>query len=215
MRLTATLALGLFAACGSMTPAAPDDAGTVDAGREDAGDLDTGLEDAGNEDGDYDGGEEQGYDAGADAPDEDAGIEFDGGVAPPEVTVVERTVRVLHWNIAGGKENDCRGDLIARAVRRFAVDENVEFIGLNEVCPSQHEAIREALRDAWNLGPNFVFSAYQGDNLPRVVGNAIYSKRGLANVVRQKLGSDQYGDRFLLCGRVTNDPHLRFCSAHL
>lgn len=198
-----------LAACGAPPPGRDvvEDAGAPPA---DAGPFDTG-----DEDGDYDGGGDPGSDAGTDAPDEDAGAPADAGAAPPEVTVVEQTLRVLHWNIAGGKENDCRTDLIARAVRRLAVAQRADFVGLNEVCPAQHDAIREALRVAWGLGPGAVFSAYQGDNVPRVVGNAIYSRRGLSDVLRQKLGRDQYGDRFLLCGRVPAQPHLRFCSAHL
>lgn len=204
MRFVWLLVVGGLCACETTEPVEPGDAG-----------LEVPVEDGGTEDGDYDGGEEPGSDAGADAPDEDAGIEIDAGVALPETVVIEKTIRVLHWNIAGGKENDCRPDLIARAVRRFVVSENADLVGLNEVCPGQHDAIREALRAAWGLGPNAVFSAYQGDGVARVVGNGIYSKRGLTGVVRQKLGTDEYGDRFLLCGRVTSEPHLRFCGTHL
>lgn len=195
----------------------PGPAGATGAGAqgEDAG-LDEGPSDDGGEDGNYDGGDDGRYDAGGDAPEEDGGLDLpDAGTAPPEVTFVERTYRVLHWNIAGGKENDCRPDLIARAVRRFAVSETADFVGLNEVCPGQHEAVREALRDAWGLGPNAVFAAYQPDNLARQVGNGIYSRHGLTGVLKQKLGSDQYGDRYLVCGRVLAEPHLRFCSTHL
>lgn len=37
------------------------------------------------------------------------------------------------------------------------------------------------------------------------MGNGIYSRHGLTGVLKQKLGSDQYGA----------EPHLRFCSTHL
>ncbi len=181
----------------------------VDAGVEDAGTFDDG-----GEDGDFDGGEET-YDAGFDPPDEDAGTPIPDAGVEPEITVVEATYRVLHWNIAGGKENDCRTDLIARAVRRFVVNRNIDFVSLNELCPGQYEAIRDELRTAWGLGGAASFSAYQGDGTPRIVGNGIYARFGFAAVTRQQLGTDQYGTRNLLCGRVTGEPHLRFCSAHL
>lgn len=106
--------------------------------------------------------------AGTDPPEEDAGIQTDAGVTP-ETTVVEVTYRVLHWNIAGGKENDCRTDLIARAVRRFVVNRDIDFVSLNELCPGQYEAIRDELRAAWGLGGAVAFSAYQGDGTPRIV----------------------------------------------
>lgn len=217
------LLLSLLAlSCGSpaVLPDAGDDAGpTLDV--EDAGPTanedDAGLTDEGNEDGDFDGGDDDGsYDAGTDAPDEDAGtVDPDAGTAPPEVTSVTATYRLLQWNIAGGKENDCRTDLIARAVRRFVVDEHIDFVSLNEVCPGQHEAIRDALRTAWGLGANVAFSAYQGDGLPRVVGDGVYSRFGLTAVTRHQLGMDQYGSRNLVCGRVTGEPHLRVCTTHL
>ena len=91
----------------------------------------------------------------------------------------------------------------------------VDFVSLNEVCPTQYESIREALRDAWSLGPDASFSAYQGDGVPRVVGNGLYSRRGLAGVTKQQLGTDQYGSRNLVCGRVSGEPHLRVCTTHL
>ena len=51
---------------------------------------------------------------------------------------------MLHWNIAGGKENDCQSALITRAVVRYARENDVDFVGLNEVCPAQFEAIEAA-----------------------------------------------------------------------
>jgi len=134
---------------------------------------------------------------------------------PPEPTEVERTYRVLHWNIAGGKENDCVPGLITRAVVRYVREHEVDFVGLNEVCPSQFAAIEEALRDHWRLGPRFDFAAFVGDGTDRIVGNAIYSRLGTQNVTRQMVGSDQYGARNLLCAQVAALPHLRFCSTHL
>ncbi|MBK7860337.1 MAG: endonuclease/exonuclease/phosphatase family protein [Archangiaceae bacterium] len=186
----------------------PSDAGSEDDGG--VGDTDPG--DAGNEDGDFDGGVET-YDAGPDAPDEPDPV--DAGVAPPEVTVVEKTYQLMQWNIAGGKENDCRPDLIARAVKRFVVDHGVDFVGLNEVCPGQHEAIRDALRAAWGLGPNVPMSAFVGDGVPRIVGDSIYSRFGFSTVMHQQLGTDVYGSRNLVCGKSNAEPHVRFCGTHL
>lgn len=180
---------------------------------QDAG-ADAGTFDEGDEDGAFDGGEET-WDAGTDAPEEDAGVPSPDAGAAPETTVVEATYRVLHWNIAGGKENDCRTDLIARAVRRLVVNRNIDFVSLNEVCPGQHEAIRDELRAAWGLGASASFAAYQGDGTPRIVGDSVYSRFGLAAVTHLQLGTDQYGTRNLVCGRVTGEPHLRFCSTHL
>lgn len=130
-------------------------------------------------------------------------------------TATQANYRVFHWNIAGGKENGCQTAGITRAVRRFVNQHNADFVGLNEVCRSQYEAIREALRQHWGKGRNANSSAYVGDGTDRVVGNAIFSRFNIEDVTRLKVGEDRYGDRNLLCGKVRNQPHLRFCSVHL
>ncbi len=149
----------------------------------------------------------------------DASTPADVGTPPdagaPDPTVVERTYRVLHWNIAGGAEHDCEPAAIARVVRRYVQDHDVDFVGLNEVCPEQFPAIEEALRSLWGLGPRASFAAYVGDGVPGVVGNAIYSRFGIQNVTRHMVGEDMFGARNLLCGEVPDLPHARFCSVHL
>ncbi|MFO0630431.1 MAG: endonuclease/exonuclease/phosphatase family protein [Polyangiales bacterium] len=143
----------------------------------------------------------------------DAGARVD--LEPPGPSTVERTYRVLHWNIAGGKENDCEPGLITRAVLRYVRENDVDLVGLNEVCPSQFEAIEDALRAHWRLGAREPFAAFVGDNQARVVGNAIYSRFGAENVTRLQVGADQYGERNLLCAQLASLPHLRFCATHL
>lgn len=129
---------------------------------------------------------------------------------------LDRNFRVLHWNIAGGKENSCAGLAIARAVRRFVREHDVAFVGLNEVCQGrQFEAIRDVLREEWNLPRDKRFSAYYGDGKPRIVGNAIFSRYGLKNVTASRVGTDDFGERNLVCGLAQNLDHLRFCSVHL
>lgn len=179
----------------------------------------------GAEDADFDAGVDAARDAGAEvgaAPDvpprdggpgADSGPRVDTGPMPPEPA--ERTLRVLHWNIAGGKENDCQPALITRAVVRYVRENNVDFVGLNEVCPSQHEAIESALRSLWGLGARETFAGFVGDGTARVVGNAVYSRFGLQNITRLEVGTDQYGARNLLCGQLPSLPHLRMCSVHL
>ncbi len=149
---------------------------------------------------------------GAGPPPEDA--DTDAGVDPPGSTV-EATYRVLHWNIAGGKENDCQTALITAAVVTYVQDRDVDLVGLNEVCPAQYDAIRDALRQVWGKGAPATFSAYVGDATPRVVGNAIFSRFNLADITTEKIGQDEFGDRNLLCGKIAATPHLRLCSAHL
>jgi endonuclease/exonuclease/phosphatase family metal-dependent hydrolase len=194
-----------------------DSASQPDAGPE----SDVGPEiDAGSE---GDGGSE--LDAGAVDPGLDAGrdagvVRTDAGTprvdaGPPAPTVVERTYRILHWNIAGGAENGCATAGITRAVRRYVAENDVDFVSLNEVCRAQHDAIEAALRAEWGLGARAQFGAYVGDDLDRVVGNSIFSRFGIENVTRNHLGRDMYGDRNLLCGRVPDLTHVRFCSAHL
>jgi endonuclease/exonuclease/phosphatase family metal-dependent hydrolase len=124
------------------------------------------------------------------------------------------TYRVLQWNIAGGKVHDCRTAGITAAVRDFVKDHDIDFVSLNEVCPSQYETIHEALRKLWGKDGGR-FAAYVGDGKARVVGNAIFSKRNFDTITRRHVGDDKYGARNLLCGRVNALPHLRFCSAHL
>lgn len=143
----------------------------------------------------------------------DAAPEPDAGPAP--ATTVDATYRVLHWNIAGGKENDCQPALITAAVVTYVRDRDVDFVGLNEVCPAQYDAIRDALRAEWGKGAAATFSAFVGDGTARVVGNAIFSRQNITDVTREKLGEDQYGDRNLLCAKIAARPHLRFCSTHL
>ena len=143
----------------------------------------------------------------------------------PDVTEVEATtgartlvttLRVLHWNIAGGKVHDCRTAGITAAVRRIVRDHDIQFVGLNEVCPDQYDAIRAALRDHWGKSASARFSAFVGDGgQGRLVGNAIFSKQDLDQITRKWVGDDQFGERNLLCGRVDARPHLRFCSTHL
>ena len=128
---------------------------------------------------------------------------------------VATTVRVLHWNIAGGKVHDCRTAGITAAVRRLVRDHDIQLVGLNEVCPSQYDSIRDALREHWGKAASAEFSAFVGDGEGRIVGNAIFSKRDLDRITREELGRDRYGARNLLCGRVAAQPHLRFCSTHL
>jgi endonuclease/exonuclease/phosphatase family metal-dependent hydrolase len=122
---------------------------------------------------------------------------------------------VLQWNIAGGKVHNCRTAGITAAVRRIVNERDIDFIGLNEVCPTQYDAIREELRQHWGLGPSATFSAFVGDGTPRVIGNAIFSRFPIEDVSRLPVGNDRYGARNLLCGRVVARPHLRFCSTHL
>jgi endonuclease/exonuclease/phosphatase family metal-dependent hydrolase len=142
----------------------------------------------------------------------------------PDVTEVEAstgartlvtTLRVLHWNIAGGKVHDCRTAGITAAVRQIVRERDIQFVGLNEVCPDQYDSIRVALREQWGKSASAKFSAFVGDGEGRIVGNAIFSKRDLDQITRKELGHDQYGQRNLLCGQVAAQPHLRFCSVHL
>lgn len=134
--------------------------------------------------------------------------------APSAPRVIEQTRRVLHWNIAGGKENACRTPGITRAVVRYVRERDIDFVGLNEVCPSQYESIRDALRAHWGMG-RARFSAFVGDGTGRIVGNAIFSRFEIRPATRQTVGSDRYGDRNLLCARLERWRHLRFCSVHL
>lgn len=150
----------------------------------------------------------------------DASMPLDGGLpeadaGPSTPDEVERTFRVMHWNIAGGKENDCATGGITRAVRRFVRERDIDFVGLNEVCPAQYAAIRDALRAQWGLDPDARFAAFVGDETGRVVGNAIYARLPITGVTRHAVGEDRYGIRNLLCARVATLPHLRFCSTHL
>lgn len=126
-----------------------------------------------------------------------------------------KVFRVLNWNIAGGKENACRPDLIRRAVMRMVRETNgaVDFISLNEVCPAQYQAIRDALGRRWNKGADDKFSAFVRGGGSRV-GNAIFSRRNLRAIHRIKVGEDRYGDRYLLCG-LQQGRRVRVCSAHL
>jgi len=162
----------------------------------------------------------------ADAGGEGAPLDPDAGVAQDAATpvdagpvegptTVEAAYRVLHWNIAGGKENDCATRGITDAVLRYVRNRELDFVGLNEVCPAQYDAIRDALRTHWGLPASRRFSAYVGDETPRVVGNAIFSRFGLDDVTRLRVGEDRYGNRNLLCGAVPARAHLRFCSVHL
>lgn len=149
----------------------------------------------------------------ASPPPDDASLDVDGGV-PPDSTV-DATYRVLHWNIAGGKENDCQTALITAAVVAYVRARDVDLVGLNEVCPAQYDAIRDALRQEWAKGAGATFSAYVGDATPRVVGNAIFSRFNIVDVTTEKVGQDEFGDRNLLCAKIAASPHLRLCSTHL
>lgn len=211
--LRAVAVLIVLAGCEGAGMDWPDDAGPGEVGElgelgEDAGvALDAAVEPAPDLGDPTDAAAPSTPDANAPEPAPDAS----GGPSGP----IERTFRFLTWNIAGGKENDCQTRGITRAVRRFVRDHDIDFVGLNEVCPAQHRAIREALRSEWGLGPRRHFAAYVGDEGGRIVGNGIYARLGLEDVTRHRVGEDRYGNRNLLCGRVPSLPHLRFCSTHL
>lgn len=174
----------------------------------------------------FDGGDEA--DAAADthgddaiAPVEDTGPSApDTSPNPPDASTPpdpHATMKfgTFHWNIAGGKENSCRADKIKRAVMRYVrnAPQPIHFISLNEVCHSQYIAIRNALRNEWNKSNSANFSVFQS-NSNRQIGSAIFSRRNLAGVTRKVLGHDQYGDRYLICGRQ-DGRRIRVCTAHL
>lgn len=158
----------------------------------------------------------------ASSPDRDAALDgppiADGAVTDGPISdpmAVEETFRVLHWNIAGGKENDCKAPGITAAVLTFVRDRNIDFVGLNELCPAQYDSIRDALGTYWGKREGAQFSAFVGDKTGRIVGNGIFSRFNIRGVTREQVGSDQYGNRNLICAEVTRYPHLRFCSIHL
>ncbi len=131
---------------------------------------------------------------------------------PDEPTEIRASYRVLHWNIAGGKEHRCATRAITEAVVRMVRERDADFVSLNEVCPSQYDSIREGLRELWGMRSTALFSAFViGGN----VGNAIFSRDDLLGITRDRLGADRYGTRNLLCGRLRSRPSLRFCSTHL
>jgi endonuclease/exonuclease/phosphatase family metal-dependent hydrolase len=241
MRYVCGLAIALFLLGGCVSKVRtsahenrPDAGGHVDAetdaGADDDWDVDSGsIGDAANGDAGLPGADAAGDDAGdgaaqdastsdaddtrvdVDEPPADSG-DGPGGDGP---SVIKKTFRVLHWNIAGGKENNCNATRIAAAVVQYVRDRNLDFVGLNEVCPSQYREIRSRLRRYWGKGASAKFSAYVGDETGRVVGNAIFSRFNIRDVTRQKVGQDQWGHRNLLCARLNKYRHLRFCSTHL
>lgn len=218
LRLALATALLTLIGCAPPPDGRPDASEEDSASSPDAGpNADAGPErDGGGDDAGTGEDAAAGFDAGRDAGSArtDAGRpRVDAG--PPAPTVLERTYRILHWNIAGGAENGCATAGITRAVRRYVAENDVDFVGLNEVCPAQHDAIEAALRAEWGLGGRVQFGAYVGDGLDRIVGNSIFSRFGVENVTRHHLGHDQYGDRNLLCAQVPSLTHVRFCSAHL
>jgi len=97
------------------------------------------AEDAGSPPSDPDSGTAEPTDAAVDAPED------------PPTGDVERTYRLMQWNIAGGKENACRGPAIARAIRRFVKMHEIDFVSLNEVCQGA-SSIRFATSSAKNGG---------------------------------------------------------------
>ena len=158
---------------------------------------------------------------------EEAPDDEDWGLAAPEpaeepdplaatdAPVRARRLRVLAWNIAGGKENGCATAGIRRAVMRFVRDANgpVDVVALNEVCPAQFQAIRAALQRHWGKSDDAKFAAFVKSADARA-GNALFSRRDLRKITRHELGQDQYGKRFLLCGRQV-DRRVRVCAVHL
>ena len=134
----------------------------------------------------------------------------------PRSTLVKTTeFGGLHWNIAGSKENGCRTEGIKRAVLRYVKTSGraIDFISLNEVCHAQFVAIRDALRVYWKKGNKENFFAFQASGSSRV-GNALFSRRNIHDVTRLEVGQDQWGKRYLLCGRQQGR-RVRVCTTHL
>lgn len=134
---------------------------------------------------------------------------------PTNPNVAQSGFRTLHWNIAGGKENACQTAGITRAVMRFVRDFSnpVDFVNLNEVCEPQFNAIRDELRKHWNKKNSDTFAVFHALN-QRKVGVAIFSRFNLRNITKDKLGQDQYGDRYLICARQEGR-RVRLCGTHL
>jgi endonuclease/exonuclease/phosphatase family metal-dependent hydrolase len=184
----------------------------------DGADVEDGADGEDSEDGaDVEGGAD-----GAAAPAEDdrapAGVveaSADDLTAFADGDVRTKRFRVLHWNIAGGKENNCATTGIRRAVMRYVREANgpVDFVSLNEVCAAQFVAIKRALRRHWGKSDGARFAAFVPSDDSRV-GNAIFSRRNLKRVTRQQIGEDQYGKRYLLCGKQANR-RVRVCTTHL
>jgi endonuclease/exonuclease/phosphatase family metal-dependent hydrolase len=137
---------------------------------------------------------------------------------------VARRYRVLHWNVAGGKIHKGRTNTgLIRALRSAVQELDPHFIGLNELCRSQFEALKRGLiADRWPDDPE-KFARFVESRTPRLTpgkcggaGVAIFSKKAIRAAERFELPSDGSVDhRWLICAPLVDLDHMRFCSTHL
>ena len=142
----------------------------------------------------------------------------------PPTGPVERTFRVLHWNVAGATIHRGRTDSgLVREVQQAIGAHNPHFVGLNELCRSQFDALVSALRaSGWPEDPErfarFVASR-PASTTPAACGafgSAIFSRLSLGAADRFELPSDgTVEDRYLLCAPLRSLPHMRLCTTHL
>lgn len=214
--------VALLSVAGCAEPPAGLDAAFPDAAFSDAASSDAGAgEDASIED-------PTDASAGLDAtvvPEDASPPEPDASSPPdPPTGPVERTFRVLHWNVAGATIHRGRTDTgLIREIQEAIRAHNPHFVGLNELCRSQFDALVSALRasgwpDDRDHFARFVPSR-PGSTTPAACGafgNALFSRLAVGAADRFELPSDgSIEDRYLLCAPLRSLPHMRFCSTHL
>lgn len=213
----------LLAFAGCSDPAAPT---WPDAAQADASSADAAFVDAGN--GDASIHDRADASAGLDAtvaPEDASSAEPDASPpTDPPTGPVERTFRVLHWNVAGSTIHRGRTNTgLIREIRQAVERHNAHFVSLNELCRSQFDALADALRSrGWpedgGRFARFVASRPASTTVAGCggFGNAIFSRLPLGTADRFELPSDGSVEaRYLLCAPLRSLPHMRFCSTHL
>ena len=142
----------------------------------------------------------------------------------PSSGPVERTYRVLHWNVAGALIHHGRTDTgLIREITGAIRESGAQLVGINELCRSQFDALERALRESgWPRDPDDFarFAAGRPGTLTPgdcgAFGVAIFSRPALGPATRFELPSDgSIESRWLICAPLVELGHLRFCVTHL
>ncbi|MFI1192716.1 endonuclease/exonuclease/phosphatase family protein [Micromonospora sp. NPDC020750] len=141
--------------------------------------------------------------------------------AVPASAATTATYDLWVWNVAGWTMHRASTtDGLIPALTGSIRARGAEFVGLNELCYQQYQAIVADLRaSGWPQdSTNFARFESSRDTVcnGQAFGNAIFSKAPLGAANRYTLPSDGSAERrTLLCAPLSARPHLRFCATHI
>ncbi|MBN1170776.1 MAG: endonuclease/exonuclease/phosphatase family protein [Micromonosporaceae bacterium] len=143
------------------------------------------------------------------------------GAVPAQAATTNQTYRVWQWNVAGASmHNASTTDNLIPLLTGSVTSRNADFVGLNELCRQQYNAIVDSLRAAGWPQDSSNFARFEVAHPTACNGAgegiAIFSRMALGSADRYDLAEDPgYVERRkLLCAPLAARPSMRFCVTH-